>query len=28
MHSARELAGTDDPLALTRAMEAFLTCES
>ena len=24
MHSARELAGTDDPLALTRAMEAFL----
>ncbi len=28
MHSARELAGTDDPLALTRAMEAFLTAES
>jgi aspartyl aminopeptidase len=24
MHSARELAGTDDPLALTRAMEVFL----
>jgi aspartyl aminopeptidase len=24
MHSARELAGTDDPLALTRAMEGFL----
>jgi aspartyl aminopeptidase len=23
MHSARELAGTDDPLALTRAMEVF-----
>jgi aspartyl aminopeptidase len=28
MHSARELAGTDDPLALTRAMEAFLTGEN
>jgi aspartyl aminopeptidase len=28
MHSARELAGTDDPLHLTRAMEAFLTGES
>jgi aspartyl aminopeptidase len=27
MHSARELAGTDDPLALARAMEAFLTGE-
>jgi aspartyl aminopeptidase len=27
MHSARELAGTDDPLALTRAMEAFLASE-
>ena len=24
MHSARELAGTEDPLALTRAMEVFL----
>ena len=24
MHSARELAGTEDPLALSRAMEAFL----
>ena len=28
MHSARELAGTDDPLALTRAMEAFLTART
>jgi aspartyl aminopeptidase len=28
MHSARELAGTDDPLHLTRAMGAFLTGES
>ena len=28
MHSARELAGTDDPLGLTRAMEAFLTGEN
>jgi aspartyl aminopeptidase len=28
MHSARELAGTDDPLNLTRAMESFLTGES
>lgn len=27
MHSARELTGTDDPLALTRAMEAFLASE-
>jgi aspartyl aminopeptidase len=27
MHSARELAGTDDPLALARAMEAFLLGE-
>ena len=27
MHSARELAGTDDPLNLTRAMESFLTGE-
>jgi aspartyl aminopeptidase len=27
MHSARELAGTEDPLALTRAMEAFLAAE-
>lgn len=27
MHSARELAGTEDPLALTRAMEAFLIGE-
>jgi aspartyl aminopeptidase len=27
MHSARELTGTDDPLALTRAMEAFLAGE-
>ena len=27
MHSARELAGTDDPLSLTRAMESFLTGE-
>jgi aspartyl aminopeptidase len=27
MHSVRELAGTDDPLALARAMEAFLTGE-
>jgi aspartyl aminopeptidase len=27
MHSARELAGTDDPLALARAMEAFLAGE-
>jgi aspartyl aminopeptidase len=26
MHSARELAGTEDPLTLTRAMEAFLAC--
>ena len=25
MHSARELAGTDDPLALSRAMEVFWT---
>lgn len=25
MHSARELAGVDDPLALTRAIEAFFT---
>jgi aspartyl aminopeptidase len=24
MHSARELAGTEDPIALTRAMEMFL----
>ena len=23
MHSARELAGTEDPLALTKAIEAF-----
>ena len=28
MHSARELLGTDSPLALTRAMEAFLAAES
>jgi len=28
MHSARELAGTEDPLTLTRAMEAFLTGEN
>jgi aspartyl aminopeptidase len=28
MHSARELAGTEDALALTRAMEAFLTGEN
>jgi aspartyl aminopeptidase len=27
MHSARELAGTQDPLALTRAMEVFLIGE-
>ena len=27
MHSARELAGTDDPLALARAMEAYLLGE-
>ena len=27
MHSARELAGTHDPLALTRAIEAFLTLD-
>ena len=27
MHSVRELAGTDDPLALARAMEAFLAGE-
>jgi aspartyl aminopeptidase len=27
MHSARELAGTEDPLALTRAMEIFLAAE-
>lgn len=27
MHSARELAGTEDPLALTRAMEVFLAGE-
>ena len=27
MHSARELAGTEDPLALTRAMEVFLAAE-
>jgi aspartyl aminopeptidase len=27
MHSARELAGTEDPLSLTRAMEAFLAGE-
>jgi aspartyl aminopeptidase len=27
MHSAREMAGTEDPLALTRAMEVFLTGE-
>jgi aspartyl aminopeptidase len=27
MHSARELAGTEDPLALTRAMETFLAAE-
>jgi aspartyl aminopeptidase len=27
MHSARELAGTEDPLALTRAMEVFLIGE-
>jgi aspartyl aminopeptidase len=27
MHSARELLGTDDPLALTRAMEAFLAAD-
>ena len=24
MHSARELAGTEDPINLTRAMESFL----
>jgi aspartyl aminopeptidase len=28
MHSARELAGTDDPLALTRAMEGFLASDN
>src|SRR5512132_348518 len=28
MHSARELAGTEDPLALTRAMELFLTVDT
>jgi aspartyl aminopeptidase len=28
MHSARELAGTEDPLNLTRAMEAFLAAEN
>ncbi|HKN43889.1 MAG TPA: M18 family aminopeptidase, partial [Propionibacteriaceae bacterium] len=28
MHSARELAGTEDPLALTRAMELFLTADT
>jgi aspartyl aminopeptidase len=28
MHSARELAGTEDPINLTRAMEAFLTGEN
>jgi aspartyl aminopeptidase len=28
MHSARELAGTEDALALTRAMKAFLTGEA
>jgi aspartyl aminopeptidase len=27
MHSARELAGTQDPLTLTRAIEAFLTLD-
>jgi aspartyl aminopeptidase len=27
MHSARELAGTQDPLALSRAMEVFLAAE-
>jgi aspartyl aminopeptidase len=27
MHSARELAGTQDPLALTRAIEAFLSLD-
>ena len=27
MHSARELAGTEDPLTLTRAIEAFLTVD-
>ena len=27
MHSARELAGTEDPLALTSAMETFLAAE-
>jgi aspartyl aminopeptidase len=27
MHSARELAGTEDPIALSRAMEAFLASE-
>jgi aspartyl aminopeptidase len=27
MHSAREMAGTEDPLALTRAMEVFLAGE-
>jgi aspartyl aminopeptidase len=27
MHSARELAGTEDPLALTHAMETFLAAE-
>jgi aspartyl aminopeptidase len=26
MHSVRELAGTQDPLALTKAIEAFLAC--
>jgi aspartyl aminopeptidase len=25
MHSVRELAGTDDPINLSRAMEGFLT---
>ena len=28
MHSARELAGTEDPLALTRAMGLFLTADT
>jgi aspartyl aminopeptidase len=28
MHSARELAGTEDPINLTRAMEAFLASKS
>jgi aspartyl aminopeptidase len=27
MHSVRELLGTDDPLALTRGMEAFLAAD-